>query len=151
MASLDPLVVMGVGALGLIVGSFLNVIIARTPLGLSIVSPGSRCPKCGHALSWYENIPVFSWILLRGRCSACREVISLRYPAVELVTGLLFVACLKRFDCTWELASALVLVSLLLALTFIDLRHWILPFEITIPGAFAGIALALPRGLGAAS
>lgn len=132
--------------LGLCIGSFLNVVIARVPEGLSIVRPGSRCPKCGHVLSWYENLPVLSWLVLRGRCRGCRAPISVRYVLVELLTGLLFLACLQRFGWTYELLPALVLVSLLIPLTFIDLAHWILPFSLTIPGIAAGLLLAVPNG-----
>ncbi|WP_373564340.1 prepilin peptidase [Myxococcus sp. CA039A] len=132
--------------LGLCIGSFLNVVIARVPEGLSIVRPGSRCPKCGHVLSWYENIPVLSWLALRARCRSCHAPISPRYVLVELLTGLLFLACLRRFGWTYELFPALVLVSLLIPLTFIDLAHWILPFSLTVPGIAAGLVLAVPRG-----
>ncbi|WP_407741795.1 prepilin peptidase [Hyalangium sp.] len=135
--------------MGLCVGSFLNVVIARVPHGESIVRPGSRCPKCGHALSWYENIPLLSWLALRGRCRSCKAPISIRYPLVELLVGLLFLACVRRFDFSWGLVSGLVLVSLLVPLTFIDLEHWILPFSLTVPGIVAGVALAIPQGLGA--
>jgi leader peptidase (prepilin peptidase)/N-methyltransferase len=139
--------VLWVASLGLVIGSFLNVVIARVPHGQSVVKPRSRCPRCGHSLPWYENIPVFSWLALRGRCSGCREPISPRYPLVELMTGVLFVACLQRFGWTWELVSALVLVCLLIPLTFIDLEHWILPFALTLPGIVLGIVLAVPLGL----
>ncbi|MCK8497081.1 prepilin peptidase [Myxococcus fulvus] len=132
--------------LGLCIGSFLNVVIARVPEGLSIVRPGSRCPRCGHVLSWYENIPVLSWLALKGRCRSCHAPISPRYVLVELLTGLLFLACLRRFGWTYELFPALVLVSLLIPLTFIDLAHWILPFSLTVPGIAAGLLLAVPRG-----
>lgn len=133
-------------AVGLAVGSFLNVVIARLPENLSVVRPRSRCPKCGHQLTWYENIPVFSWIALRGRCRSCKTPISPRYLFVELLTGLLYLACLRRFDWSYELVPAIVLVSLLIPLTFIDLEHWILPFEITRPGIALGILLSIPAG-----
>ena len=133
--------------LGLVIGSFLNVVIARVPADQSIVRPRSRCPKCEHALPWYENIPLFSWLFLRGKCSACGAPISWRYPLVELITALLYLACLQRFDWTWELASALMLVTLLIPLTFIDLEHWLLPFSLTLPGIALGIALSVPMGL----
>ncbi|AKQ64218.1 Leader peptidase (Prepilin peptidase) [Myxococcus hansupus] len=131
---------------GLVVGSFLNVVIARVPEGLSIVRPRSRCPKCGHVIAWYENIPVVSWLALRARCSGCGTPISARYPMVEVLTGLLYFACLRRFGWTYELVPALVLVTLLVPLTFIDLDHWILPFSLTLPGIAAGVLLAIPRG-----
>ncbi|MCI0570729.1 MAG: prepilin peptidase [Myxococcaceae bacterium] len=132
--------------LGLCAGSFLNVVIARVPAGYSIVRPRSRCPRCGHQLSWYENIPVLSWLMLRGRCRGCGQPISLRYPLIELLTGVLFVACLLRFGWTYELAGALVFVGLLIPLTFIDAEHWILPFELTLPGIAAGVLLSIPLG-----
>lgn len=133
--------------LGLCVGSFLNVVIARVPQGESIVHPRSRCPKCGHSLAWYENIPLLSWLALRGHCKGCKAPISIRYPLVELLVGLLYLACVRRFGFSWELLSGLVLVSLLVPLTFIDLDHWILPFSLTIPGIVAGVVLAIPRGM----
>src|SRR5262249_15233089 len=92
---------------GLVVGSFLNVVIARLPTGQSIVSPGSHCPKCGHVLAWYENIPLLSWLALRGRCRTCRAPISVRYPGVELLTGLLFAATAFRYGASWELVRGL--------------------------------------------
>jgi len=131
--------------LGLVVG-FLNVVIARVPEGLSIVRPGSRCPKCGHALSWYENVPVFSWLALRGRCRSCHAPISARYPGVELLVGLLFAACGLRFGLSWELLRGLLLVGFLVPLAFIDLEHWILPLSLTVPGAVAGLLSAVPLG-----
>ena len=135
------------GLLGLIIGSFLNVVIARVPHGQSIVHPRSRCPKCGHQLAWFENIPVFSWLALRGRCKNCRAPISPRYVLVELLTAALFLACLKRFGWSYELVPALVLVMLLIPLTFIDLEHWLLPLALTVPGIGAGIALKVQLGL----
>jgi leader peptidase (prepilin peptidase)/N-methyltransferase len=136
----------GLAVLGLIVGSFLNVVIARLPHEESIVSPRSRCPSCGHQLPWFENIPVASWLLLRARCSHCRARISWRYPAVELITAILLLACLHRYGWTWELVIALTLVTLLIPLTFIDLDHWILPFSLTLPGIAFGLLLSIPRG-----
>ncbi|MFP2927898.1 prepilin peptidase [Pyxidicoccus sp. 3LG] len=132
---------------GLVVGSFLNVVIARVPAEQSIVRPRSRCPKCGHVLAWYENIPLVSWLALRARCRGCKTPISVRYPLVELLTGLLYFACLRRFGWTYELVPALVLVTLLVPLTFIDLDHWILPRSITVSGMLAGVVLAWPRGM----
>jgi leader peptidase (prepilin peptidase)/N-methyltransferase len=133
--------------LGLCLGSFLNVVIARLPEGQSVVRPGSRCPRCGHPLPWYENVPVLSFLLLRGRCAACRAPISWRYPAVELLVGLLFLAALRQFGWTMELAMALVLILLLVPLAFIDLQHWLLPFELTLPGIAVGLLLSAAMGL----
>jgi leader peptidase (prepilin peptidase)/N-methyltransferase len=133
--------------MGLLFGSFLNVVIARVPHDQSIVTPRSRCPRCGHQLAWYENIPVFSWLALRARCSSCALPISWRYPLIELLTALLFLACQRRFGWTPELVSGLVLVLLLVPLAFIDLEHWILPFELTLPGIGAGLALSVTLGV----
>ncbi|MFY0529276.1 prepilin peptidase [Archangium gephyra] len=133
--------------LGLLFGSFLNVVIARVPLDESIVHPRSRCPRCGHQLAWYENIPVLSWVALRARCSSCGLPISWRYPLIELLTALLFLACQRRFGWTPELVAALVMVLLLVPLSFIDLEHWILPHELTWPGIAAGVVLSVPMGM----
>lgn len=133
--------------LGLCVGSFLNVVIARLPEEKSIIRPGSRCPKCGHPLRWYENVPVLSFLMLRGRCSACREPISWRYPAVELLVGALFLGALRQFGWTLELVLGLMLIVLLVPLTFIDLKHWLLPFELTVPGIAVGVLLSAAMGL----
>lgn len=133
--------------LGLSFGSFFNVLIARIPEGLSIVRPGSRCPKCGHVLTWYENVPVLSWLWLRGKCSKCKAPISPRYIVVEILTGLLYLACYLRFGWEWPLVPALLLVSFLLPLAFIDAELWILPFELTIPGIVAGVAVSLYGGI----
>ncbi len=144
---IDVLFAGALAVLGLLLGSFLNVVIARVPYDVSIVRPRSRCPHCGHSLPWYENVPLLSWLYLRGRCSACGAPISWRYPMVELLTCLLFIACLRRFDWTWELASALMMVTLLIPLTFIDLEQWLLPFALTIPGIMLGLLFSIPQGL----
>ena len=144
--SLSPWVATCVFGLGLVVGSFLNVVIARVPAGESIVSPRSRCPRCGHPLAWFENIPLLSWLVLRARCRACRATISARYPAVELLTGFLFLGCWLRFGMSWGLLRGLLLVGFLVPLTFIDLEHWLLPFELTLPGLALGVLSAIPLG-----
>ena len=105
--------------------------------------PRSRCPKCGHQLAWYENIPVVSWVALRGKCSNCKTPISPRYVLVELVTGTLFVVALARYGFDWRLVSALVFFTFLIPLIFIDAEHWILPFELTLPAIAAGLVLPL--------
>ncbi len=133
--------------MGLLFGSFLNVVIARVPAGESIVRPRSRCPHCGRQLTWYENIPVLSWLALRARCRGCQAPISWRYPLIELLTAALFFACQRRFGWTPELVLALVFVLLLVPLAFIDLEHWILPTELTWPGIAAGVALSVPLGM----
>jgi leader peptidase (prepilin peptidase)/N-methyltransferase len=141
-----PLITIWIAVLGLCIGSFLNVVIARLPNDESVVRPRSKCPKCGHQLPWYENIPVISWVMLRGKCSSCKTPISPRYVLVELLTGTLFVACIPRFGFDWPLVSALTFLTFLIPLIFIDAEHWILPFELTLPGIAFGILLAIPRG-----
>jgi leader peptidase (prepilin peptidase)/N-methyltransferase len=140
------------GVFGLLVGSFLNVCIYRLPRGESIVWPASRCGACARALSWYENIPLVSWLVLRARCRTCGERISVMYPAVEATTGALFAAAPLVFGWTPLLAVRLAFACAMVVLFGIDLRHRILPNVITLPGVVAGLAcsLFLPPGLVAA-
>lgn len=127
--------------LGAIVGSFLNVVISRLPEGLSVVRPRSRCPKCGGSIRWYLNIPVLSWILLRGKCATCAQPISVRYPIVELLTALLFLAVARRYGQSEATVLGLILAGSLIAITFIDLDVWEIPDEISLPGILLGAAL----------
>src|ERR1043166_5833225 len=140
-------------ALGAVVGSFLNVCIYRLPLDLSVNKPRrSFCPSCKKQLTWYQNIPLLSWIFLRGKCANCGARIAFRYFAVELLTALLFLWVWKVFP--WQIAIAYwVFVSLLIAATFIDFEHFIIPDEITIGGTIAGglASLPLPALMGADS
>ncbi|MDF1603484.1 A24 family peptidase [Nocardioides sp. YIM 152315] len=130
------------GLLGLVVGSFLNVVIHRVPAGLSVVSPGSACPACAHAVRPIDNVPVVSWLLLRGRCRDCAAPIAVRYPLVEATTGALFVVAGWRFGATPYAAAVLVVVAAGVALAMIDLDHRRLPFPVT--GAMAvGTVVAL--------
>lgn len=120
---------------GLLVGSFLNVVILRLPLRRSIVRPASHCPRCERPIRWYENIPVLSYIAIRGRCRGCKLSISLRYPLVELMTGFLFLAAKVRFDWDWLLVVRdWPFISLLVAITFIDLDHRIIPNRLSLGG-----------------
>jgi leader peptidase (prepilin peptidase)/N-methyltransferase len=128
--------------LGLIVGSFLNVCIYRIPRNLSIVSPGSACPSCKEPIQPWDNIPVFSYIFLRGRCRNCGEKISARYPAVELLNGLLYAAVFLRFGPGWHLPFFFAFVSAMIVITFIDLEFQIIPDVITLPGIVIGLAAA---------
>ena len=130
------------GAMGLCIGSFLNVVIYRLPLGQSLATPPSRCRKCGYSLRWFDNIPVLSWAFLRGRCRKCGIPVSWQYPVVELVTGALFVLVVWLTPPGPLLASRLLLVCALIALFGIDLEHQILPNVITLPGIVIGLMLS---------
>ena len=146
--------VVAAAIVGAIIGSFLNVVIHRVPRGESIAFPASRCPACGTAIRPYDNIPVVSWAVLRGRCRSCRAPISARYPAVELLTAALFALTFRlRSGLTLSLPFDLAFAAAILALVFIDAEHMILPNVITYPGiAVALVARALvPNLYGVAS
>ncbi len=134
------------GVFGAVIGSFLNVVIHRVPLEESIVFPNSRCPSCGGAIAFYDNIPVLSWVMLGAKCRSCKERISIRYPAVELLTGVLFAGVAWHAGLSAALPFDLVFASAMLALVFIDAEHMILPNVITYPGiVFAVVArFAIP-------
>jgi leader peptidase (prepilin peptidase)/N-methyltransferase len=140
MTDFPPLLIAGV--FGACIGSFLNVVIYRLPLGQSIVSPPSRCPKCGYQLRWHDNLPIFGWVLLGGRCRKCKNPISIQYPIVELVTALLFVLVVWLTPPGPLMVSRLLFVCILIALFGIDLEHQILPNSITLPGIVAGVLLS---------
>ncbi|HEC17678.1 MAG TPA: prepilin peptidase [Sedimenticola sp.] len=155
------------GLLGLVVGSFLNVVVHRLPImmekdwraqclefldrqnqaeedaPLSLSKPGSRCPHCGHHIRIIENIPVLSYLFLKGRCSACGEPISIRYPLVELATCLLSLAVVWGFGLSGQAAAALLLTWALIALSLIDFDHKLLPDSITLPFLWLGLLLSL--------
>ncbi|HEX8180762.1 MAG TPA: prepilin peptidase [Pyrinomonadaceae bacterium] len=131
-----PLLLAAVTAIGFTIGSFLNVVIHRIPREESIVFPNSRCPECGAAIRPYDNVPVISYLVLRGRCRNCRTHISARYPAVEALTGLLFALTFAHDGLTLALPFDLIFVAVLVALVFIDAEHMILPDVLTLP-AFA--------------
>lgn len=134
---------------GAIIGSFLNVVIYRLPIGQSLVSPPSRCPKCGYSLKWYDNVPIVGWVMLGGRCRRCRAPVSIQYPLVELITALLFVLVVWLTPPGPLMISRLLLVCVLIVLFGIDLEHQILPNSITLPGIVAGVLLSViaPPGL----
>src|SRR5476649_1627247 len=131
------------GALGAIVGSFLNVVIHRVPLGSSIVWPSSACPHCRRELSWYENIPVVSFLVLRARCLTCKAPISIRYPFVEALTSALFVLAWWSYGPGPLLAARLVFGCALIVLFAIDLEHHLLPNVITLPGIVVGFLFSV--------
>jgi leader peptidase (prepilin peptidase)/N-methyltransferase len=150
--------------LGLLMGSFLNVVIHRLPLmlerrwaaecaslngqtapeaaPLNLMHPRSRCPHCGAGIAWYQNIPIVSWAMLRGRCRACQHPIGWRYPAVELLTGVLFAAVVSMHGLSWAALAWCGFVSALIALAFIDWDTTLLPDDITLPLAWAGLGAA---------
>jgi prepilin signal peptidase PulO-like enzyme (type II secretory pathway) len=135
---------MGIAALalapGLALGSFLNVVAARVPLRRSLVSPGSACMDCGHEISWYDNVPILSYALLRGRCRACGVHIPVRYPAVELVAGLLFAASFWKFGLSGTAAVAAFFCLTLVAVSATDLEHRIIPNRIVVPAGLLVLA-----------
>ncbi len=130
-------------ALGAIVGSFLNVLIYRLPLRKSVVWPASACTACARQLAWYENVPVVSFLALRGRCRTCASRISIRYPLVELLTAAIFGLAWWQYGPSVLLASRLVFACLLIVLFAIDLEHHLLPNVLTLPGAVAGVVFSL--------
>ena len=131
--------------LGATIGSFLNVVIYRLPRDESIVKPGSRCTACGNPVSFYDNIPIVSYVLLRGRCRKCSRKFSPRYALVEAITGLLFSVCYVRFDLTLDLAILLVFLSLLITVSFIDLDFYIIPDILSLGGIVLGITTSFFR------
>ena len=134
------------GIVGLAVGSFLNVVVHRLPRRESLVRPASHCPSCGTPLRPYDNVPVVSWLLLRGRCRACGQRIPARYPLVELATGLLYGAVVVAAGADRDVWLGLALVTVLVPVAFIDLEHRIIPNRIMLPAAVAApVILALSR------
>jgi len=125
--------------LGIVIGSFLNVCIARIPEGASIVTPGSRCPQCGTPIKPYDNVPLFAWLWLGGRCRACKHPISPMYPLIELVTGLLFVTAYLEFGITQATAKWLAFSCLIVVLAITDVRVRLLPDAVNWPGLVIGL------------
>jgi leader peptidase (prepilin peptidase)/N-methyltransferase len=125
---------------GLAIGSFLNVLAARLPLKRSVVHPGSACMSCGMEIRWYDNVPLLSYALLRGRCRSCGAGIGLRYPAVELTTALLVAGCVLAFGLTADAAVATLFCIALVAVSATDLEHRIIPNKIVLPAAAAVLA-----------
>lgn len=149
---MDGLLVLLCGLLGLAIGSFLNVVIWRVPRKESVVRPPSHCPQCDTPIRPVDNVPVLSWLLLRGKCRHCGSPIPVRYPLVEVSNGVLFAAVAARFGASWELPAYLVLTAALLAISIIDLEHFIVPDRITAPLTVSALALlslaALAEGNG---
>jgi leader peptidase (prepilin peptidase) / N-methyltransferase len=139
----DPFLSVASFGLGLCFGSFLNVCIYRLPLGKSVVSPRSACPHCGDMIPLYHNLPVFSWLILGGKCRSCKQPISPRYLIVEVLTGLLFLGCYSHFGLTLLALKCAVLGYLLLGLIFTDAETKLLPDAMTLPGLALGIIFSL--------
>lgn len=131
---MDILLDISFATLGAVVGSFLNVCISRLPEGLSIVAPASRCPKCNHAIRFYDNVPIAGYLILGGRCRDCGNSISLQYPIVELITAVMALLLYWKFDVSAKFAVVFIFVCALIVITFIDLRHQIIPDVISLPG-----------------
>ena len=127
---------------GMLVGSFLNVCICRMPKDESIVSPPSHCPLCSYRIKWYDNIPLLSYLMLHGKCRGCGAHISLQYPLVELLNGILTLLLFLRFGPTLVFAALFLLCSALVVITFIDIEHQIIPDEISLPGIVVGFLLS---------
>lgn len=139
--------------LGAAMGSFFNVCIYRIPRGMSLSHPGSHCYRCGRPVRWFDNIPLFSYWILRGRCRDCGASFSMRYFAVELLTACLFTLCYLKIGYSLTLFAALVFISLLIVGSFTDIDHWIIPDRVTLGGLVVGIVLAAiwPLGLARAN
>jgi leader peptidase (prepilin peptidase)/N-methyltransferase len=142
LVAIPTLIAIIVFLFGLIIGSFLNVCILRIPGGKSIVLPASACPKCGAPIRPYDNIPVLSWLVLRGKCRACKTPISPMYPVVELLTGLLFLACFYAFGLTPEALKWAAFAAIMVVLVFTDLRERILPDVVNFTGFGIGLAFS---------
>ena len=138
-------ILLSVCILGCIVGSFLNVVIYRFPRGKSVVRPRSYSVSCGHQIRWYENIPIVSYILLKGKCSSCGEKISLRYPFVEFLTGLAAVAAYLKWGLTVDFIFNFLFLAILIAITFIDIDFKIIPDELNLIGFILGIIYSFFR------
>ncbi len=140
---MEPIFSAAIFALGLCFGSFLNVCIYRLPLGKSVVAPRSACPHCGNLIPLYHNLPVLSWLILRGKCRSCKQPISPRYLVIEVLTGLLFLGCCAHFGLTLAALKCAVLGYLLLGLIFTDAETKLLPDAMTLPGLALGIGFSL--------
>ncbi len=140
---MDPVLALAIFAVGLAFGSFLNVCIYRLPRGMSTITPRSACPQCKRPIRFYDNVPILSWLILRGRCRNCRSWISPRYLLVELLTGLLFLTCYQHFGLTLGTLKYCTLGFLLLGLIFTDAETQLLPDKMTLTGLALGLVFSL--------
>jgi leader peptidase (prepilin peptidase)/N-methyltransferase len=143
----DPAIAVFAGSVGAVLGSFLNVCIARWPLDQSVIRPRSRCPKCGNPVAWFDNIPIASWIVLRARCRHCRARISAQYPLVELSVGLIWAGAFAWYGLGLTALAAALFGTILLGIAVTDARHYLIPDEYTAGGLVLGLALSLRGGL----
>jgi leader peptidase (prepilin peptidase) / N-methyltransferase len=139
----DPVLAIAIFVFGLAFGSFLNVCIHRLPLGLSVIHPRSSCPHCERSIALYDNIPILSWLILRGRCRHCRARITVRYLLIELLTGCLFLACYAQFGLSLATLKYCTFGFLLLGLIFTDAETHLLPNKMTLPGLALGIGFSV--------
>ncbi len=142
----DPFVAVAAGIVGLCFGSFLNVCILRLPAEQSLVRPPSTCPRCNQRIAWYDNIPVVSWLVLRGKCRRCGKPISLQYPLIELLVGLLWVAAYLLWGATVHALAGALFGTILLGIGITDARHYLIPDEYNWAGLAIGLAVALTGG-----
>lgn len=141
-APLDLVFLVYAGLVGAAIGSFINVLVARLPAGESPVRPRSSCPACGAMIAWYDNVPILSWLILRGRCRRCRSRISIEYPLVEAGTAAIWVGVAWLYGPSWTGLQGAVLLSIVLAIALIDARHYLIPDSLSLGGLVAGLALA---------
>jgi leader peptidase (prepilin peptidase)/N-methyltransferase len=143
---IDGLVLLSAGAVGLCLGSFLNVCILRLPGEQSLIRPPSSCPKCGKPIAWRDNIPVVSWLLLRGRCRHCHAPISMQYPIIEAAVGLIWIGAVVMYGATVQTLAGGLLGTILLGIAVTDARHYLIPDEYTVGGLVLGLGLSLSGG-----
>lgn len=142
----DAIVLAGTGLWGLCLGSFLNVCILRLPHDQSLVRPPSTCPRCHRPIAWHDNIPVVSWLLLRGRCRHCREPISIQYPVIEVAVGAIWIGAVLRYGVSVHALAGALFGTILLGIAITDARHYLIPDEYTWGGLIAGLGLSLAGG-----
>jgi leader peptidase (prepilin peptidase)/N-methyltransferase len=142
----ETLVIVAAGVLGALIGSFLNVCILRWPKEESVVRPRSRCPGCGQLIAWYDNVPVLSWLVLRGRCRNCKTGISVQYPLVELCCALLWAFMVWRYGLELKALSGAVFFTILFGIALTDAREYIIPDEFSLGGLVIGVLFSLAGG-----
>ena len=145
---MEWIVPVGAGLYGLLFGSFLNVCSLRWPVDESVVSPRSRCPRCDSLIVWYDNVPIVSWLLLRGKCRKCAEPVSVQYPLVELATGLMWAGAFAVHGPSWEALRGSIFLTILFGISISDARFYIIPDQFSVGGAVLGFAMSfLPGGI----